>query len=102
MRSTIGFAVAFCRHASSRPNVRNVLRQLECIFRQRVFLGWAQVWRSLVRDDALRQLLLTDSHSPGAVRAFAPLRNIDEWYAAFDVKEGDKNSVKPEERVRIW
>ena len=67
-----------------------------------MFLGWAQVWRSLVRDDALRQLLLTDSHSPGSVRAFAPLRNIDEWYAAFEVKEGDKQYVKPEERVRIW
>jgi putative endopeptidase len=69
---------------------------------QRVFLGWAQVWRTMVRDDALRQLLLTDSHSPGTVRAFAPLRNVDEWYEAFGVKEGDANYVKPEERVKIW
>jgi putative endopeptidase len=69
---------------------------------QRVFLGWGQVWRTLVRDDALRQLIMTDSHSPGMVRAFAPLRNIDAWYEAFGVKEGDRNYVKPEDRVRIW
>ena len=69
---------------------------------QRVFLGWAQVWRTMHRDDALRQLLMTDSHSPGMIRTFAPLRNIDEWYAAFDVKEADKHFVKPEERVKIW
>jgi putative endopeptidase len=69
---------------------------------QRVFLGWAQVWRTLQRDDQLRQLLATNPHSPGAVRAFAPLRNVDAWYAAFDVKEGEANYVKPEDRVRIW
>lgn len=69
---------------------------------QRVFLGWAQVWRIMVRDDALRQLLMTDSHSPGMVRAFAPLRNVDEWYEAFGVKEEDAQYVRPEERVRIW
>ncbi|MGZ4778159.1 MAG: M13 family metallopeptidase [Thermoanaerobaculia bacterium] len=69
---------------------------------QRVFLGWGQVWRSMMRDDALRQLLATNPHSPGMVRAFAPLRNVDAWYSAFGVKEGDANYVKPEERVRIW
>ncbi len=69
---------------------------------QRVFLGWGQVWRTLMRDDALRQNLTADSHSPGMVRAFAPLRNVDAWYDAFEVKEGDANYVKPEERVRIW
>ncbi len=69
---------------------------------QRVFLGWAQVWRTMYRDDALRTQLTTDSHSPGFVRAFAPLRNVDEWYEAFDVKEGDANYLEPEERVRIW
>ena len=69
---------------------------------QRVFLGWAQVWRTLYRDDILRQNLMTDSHSPGMVRAFAPLRNVDAWYEAFGVKEGDKHYVKPEDRVKIW
>ncbi|MGZ8851123.1 MAG: M13 family metallopeptidase [Thermoanaerobaculia bacterium] len=69
---------------------------------QRVFLGWGQVWRTMMRNDALRQLLMTNPHSPGPVRAFAPLRNVDAWYEAFGVKEGDTNYVKPEERVRIW
>jgi len=69
---------------------------------QRVFLGWGQVWRTLTRDDALRQLITTNPHSPGQIRAFAPLRNVDAWYAAFDVKEGDAEYVKPEDRVRIW
>jgi putative endopeptidase len=69
---------------------------------QRVFLGWAQVWRTLYRDDALRQQIVNDSHSPGQIRAFAPLRNVDAWYEAFHVEEGDAHYVKPEERVRIW
>jgi putative endopeptidase len=69
---------------------------------QRVFLGWAQVWRTLTREDALRQLITTNPHSPGQVRAFAPLRNVDAWYAAFDVKDGDAEYVKPEDRARIW
>ncbi|HVS31829.1 MAG TPA: M13-type metalloendopeptidase [Thermoanaerobaculia bacterium] len=69
---------------------------------QRVFLGWGQVWRTMMRDDALRQYIMTNSHSPGLVRAFAPLRNVDAWYDAFDVTEGDANYVKPEDRVRIW
>ena len=60
------------------------------------------MWRSLIRDAALKQQLATDPHSPGPIRAFAPLRNVDAWYEAFDVKEGDKNYVKPEERVKIW
>jgi len=69
---------------------------------QRVFMGWAQVWRTLFRDDSLRQQIVNGPHSPGMIRAFAPLRNVDAWYAAFDVKEGDANYVKPEDRVRIW
>jgi putative endopeptidase len=69
---------------------------------QRLFLGWAQVWRTLYRDDALRQQIVNDSHSPGQVRAFAPLRNVDAWYEAFGIREGDAHYVKPEERVRIW
>jgi len=69
---------------------------------QRLFLGWAQVWRTLWRDDALRQQLVNGTHSPGHIRAFAPLRNIDAWYDAFGVKEGDPLYIAPEDRVRIW
>ncbi|WP_244243965.1 M13 family metallopeptidase [Marilutibacter alkalisoli] len=69
---------------------------------QRFFMGWAQVWRTLWRDDALRQQLVNGPHSPGQIRAFAPLRNIDAWYDAFGIGQGDTLYIAPEERVRIW
>jgi putative endopeptidase len=69
---------------------------------QRLFMGWAQVWRTLWRDDALRQQIVNGPHSPGQIRAYAPLRNVDAWYEAFNVQPGDKLYVAPENRVRIW
>ncbi|HEV7690742.1 MAG TPA: M13 family metallopeptidase [Hyphomonadaceae bacterium] len=69
---------------------------------QRFFLGWGQVWRGLVRDEALRVLIATDPHSPAYFRTIAPVRNIDAWYAAFDVKAGQKNYLAPDQRVLIW
>ncbi|MDQ3269326.1 MAG: peptidase M13 [Pseudomonadota bacterium] len=69
---------------------------------QRFFMGWAQVWRTLWRDDALRQQLVNGTHSPGQIRAYAPLRNMDAWYEAFNVTEADPLWVAPEDRVRIW
>jgi predicted metalloendopeptidase len=69
---------------------------------QRFFLAHAQVWRAIQRDDAMRNQLLTDPHSPPAARGTIPEQNMDAWYTAFGVKEGDKLYLKPEERVRIW
>ena len=69
---------------------------------QRFFLGFAQIWRFKSRDEALRNQLLTDAHSPGYYRAFVPLTNIDAWYTAFNVKPGDKLYRAPEDRVKIW
>ncbi|GGE32199.1 zinc metalloprotease [Marinicauda pacifica] len=69
---------------------------------QRFFLAWAQVWRRLYRDDNLRQRLVTDPHSPSEYRTNGIVRNIDAWYAAFDVEEGDELYLPPEERVSIW
>jgi putative endopeptidase len=69
---------------------------------QRVFLGWAQVWRTKSRPDALKQQVTSDSHSPARFRVDGPLRNVDAWYDAFGVKPGDKLYLKPEDRVRIW
>jgi putative endopeptidase len=69
---------------------------------QRVFLGCAQVWRGKTRPEALRQQLLTDGHSPSEARVNGVFRNMDAWYAAFDVKPGDKLYVAPEDRVHIW
>ena len=69
---------------------------------QRFFMSWATVWRTLTRDEQLRTLIKTDSHSPGMVRATQPLINIDAFYEAFDIKEGDEMFLPVEERVRIW
>ena len=69
---------------------------------QRVFLGWAQVWREKARDDYYRNLVTTNPHSPSPFRAIGPLRNEDAWYEAFNVQPGDKYYIKPEDRVRIW
>ena len=69
---------------------------------QRVFLGWAQVWRGKAREDAGIVLLKTDSHSPASVRGTATLRNQPGFYEAFAVKTGDKMYLPPEERVTIW
>ena len=69
---------------------------------QRFFMSWATVWRTLMRDDALRNQILTDPHSPGMYRAIQPLKNIDAFYSAFEIKEGDGMYLAPEERVRIW
>jgi putative endopeptidase len=69
---------------------------------QRVFLGWAQVWREKIRDEQLRQRLATDPHSPALYRVDGTIRNIPAWYQAFDVQPGDKLYVAPEQRVKIW
>jgi predicted metalloendopeptidase len=69
---------------------------------QRFFLGFAQIWRTKVRDEALRQQLLTNPHSPGMYRAFVPLVNNDAFDRAFDVKPGDAMYRAPADRVRIW
>jgi putative endopeptidase len=69
---------------------------------QRVFLGWAQVWRGKTRDDALRRQLVSDPHSPERARVDVPARNIDAFYEAFGVKPGDPMFVPADQRVRIW
>ncbi len=69
---------------------------------QRLFISWATIWRSKMRDEAIKNQVKTDPHSPGQYRAYVPLVNVDEFYKAFDIKETDKLFVKPENRVKIW
>ncbi|MDE2488921.1 MAG: peptidase M13, partial [Alphaproteobacteria bacterium] len=69
---------------------------------QRVFLGWAQVWREKIRPDFARQMAVVDPHSPAKFRVNGTIRNIDGWYSAYDVKPGDKLYIPPQDRVRIW
>jgi len=69
---------------------------------QRFFLSWAQVWRTNIRENALRQRLAVDPHSPGIFRAIGPLVNFPPFYDAFGIKEGDPMWRKPEDRSKIW
>jgi predicted metalloendopeptidase len=69
---------------------------------QRFYLGWTQIWRAKQRDDALRQQVMTNPHSPEMYRANGPLRNITGFYETFGVKEGDKMWLSPEKRTKIW
>lgn len=69
---------------------------------QRFFLSWAQVWRSLYRDEQLRTLVMSNPHSPPKFRVNGPVRNLDAWYSAFHVEAGDRLYLPPEDRVRIW
>ena len=63
---------------------------------QRFFFGWAQQWRAKQRDDALRQQVLTNPHAPEMYRGERPAANVPEFYATFEVKEGDKMFLAPE------
>ena len=69
---------------------------------ERFFMGWAQVWRGKMRDDAMRQQVLTNEHSPEMFRANGPLGNVPEFCATYGVKPGDKLYIDPVKRVKIW
>jgi predicted metalloendopeptidase len=68
---------------------------------QRFFLAFAQRWRKIQGEAALRNQVTTDSHSPGEYRSDT-VRNVDEWYKAYQIAPGDKLYLKFEDRVRIW
>ncbi len=69
---------------------------------QRFFLAWAQGWKTLMRDAALKQQIATNPHSPGNFRVIGPLSNMQEFYDAFGVKEGDGMYRPAAKRVNIW
>ena len=69
---------------------------------QRLFLAFAQVWRGKAREDAIRNQVATDPHSPQRFRLLGPTRNIEAWYQAFGVKPGDAMYIAPEQRAKIW
>ena len=68
---------------------------------QRFFIAYAQAWATKMREATLRNRLATDGHAPGDYRALT-VRNLDAWYDAFGVKEGDKLYLAPDQRVRVW
>ena len=69
---------------------------------QRFFLAWAQAWRTLMRDDVLRSMVVTNPHSPPEYRVNGVVRNVDAWYEAFGVTPEHALYLPPEERVHIW
>ena len=69
---------------------------------QRFFLSWAQIWRNNALPETQAQLILTDSHSPGMHRANGAVVNMDEWYKAFNVQEGDKMFIPANKRIHVW
>ncbi|WP_298395472.1 M13-type metalloendopeptidase [Flavobacterium sp.] len=69
---------------------------------QRVFLGWGQVWLDKTREEALRNQIASDPHSPAKFRINGVVRNIPEFYEAFNVKPTDSLYLAPEKRVKIW
>lgn len=69
---------------------------------QRFFMSWATVWRNKTRAEALRTQIKNDPHSPAIYRAYLPLQNVDPFYTAFDIQEGDEMYIAPEKRVKIW
>ncbi|HRZ32313.1 MAG TPA: M13 family metallopeptidase [Flavobacterium sp.] len=69
---------------------------------QRFFISWATIWRSKARDEAIKNLVKTDSHSPGQYRAYVPLQNVDAFYDAFSIGKGDGMYLEEDKRVKIW
>ena len=69
---------------------------------QRFFLSWAQAWRGKVRAEELRRRIATDPHSPYEFRCNAIVRNISDFYSAFDLTEGYKLLLAEKDRVEIW
>jgi predicted metalloendopeptidase len=68
---------------------------------QRFFLAYAQSWATKMRDEAMRARIATDGHAPGQFRALT-VRNVDPWYAAFNVQQGEKLYLAPKDRVKVW
>jgi putative endopeptidase len=69
---------------------------------QRFFISWTTVWRTKSRDEAIKNQVKTDPHSPGMYRAYVPIQNMDAFYDAFDIKKGDGMYIESEKRVKIW
>lgn len=98
---TSGLAIAYkAYHLSLRGKPAKTIDGLTGD--QRFFMAWTQKWRAKVRDAETIRLLKSDEHSPRSIRGIAPLRNLNAFYNAFDIKPGDKMYLPPEQRVSIW
>jgi putative endopeptidase len=69
---------------------------------QRLLLSFGQVWRTKMRDSAIRTQTMSNEHTVAEFRVIGPTRNMDAWYGAFDVKPGEKYYLAPADRVHLW
>ena len=69
---------------------------------QRFFISWATIWRQLIREEALKNRIKTDPHSPGAYRGYMPIMNMTAFQEAFDIQSGDEMYLSDDKRVQIW
>jgi len=96
------------RHVNGRWLARTTIpadRARDSTFRaggQRFFLSWARTWKQKTRNEEAIRLLAIDPHSPGEFRCNQIVRNLDEFYDAFDVGAADELWLEPAARVRIW
>lgn len=69
---------------------------------QRFFISWSTIWRSKMRDEALKSQVKTDPHSPGMYRAYVPLQNVEAFYKVFNIQPQNGMYLAPDKRVKIW
>ena len=95
-----GLSIAYLAHRIATGDADEAIDDLSPA--QRLFLSWASVWQSKSRDELVRQRLATDPHSPNEFRCNQVVRNLDAFYAAFDVTPEDRLWLDPDRRVSIW
>ena len=96
-----GLSVAFQAYMLSLKDKEKVVME-GLTPEQRFFLGYAQLWKGNIKDEALHQRIMTDPHSPGKYRVTGVVTNLPEFYSAFDVKQGDAMHRSESKRARIW
>ena len=97
-----GLSMAFEAYKTYSPQAKTTTKIDGFTGDQRFFLAWAQVWRTNIRPEAEAQQVVTDPHSPGRYRCNGPLKNMTEFYNAFDVKPGDKMYRADTDRAKVW
>ena len=89
---------AYCKYLTKNGYTGEQLR----LQKKRFFMAYAHLYHSKYTDELMADRLKSDTHSPNPARINGVVPQIDDWYELFDVKEGDKLYLKPEERIRIW
>ncbi len=97
-----GLSMAYEAYRTYSPQAKSNTKIDGFTGEQRLFLAWAQVWRTNIRPEAEAQQVVTDPHSPGRYRCNGPLKNMVEFYNAFDVKPGDKMYRADADRAKVW